>query len=155
MLIKLYAMEEEAMDRRFIYDDNKRIKGYIQNDVIYNDMGKIVGYKSGDYITDAPRNGKMLYGISNDGYITEGTSRKIVAQVHENGYITKGTSNRIAGSVDRSSTAAIGVGIPNISGAGLLAVLIGCFLIYFGIIEVPKVIADQFKDIDNFGRITN
>lgn len=70
-MISFFIMEEEAMDKRFIYDGDKRVKGYIQNDVLYNDMGKIVGYKSGNYITDVPKNGKILYGISNDGYITE------------------------------------------------------------------------------------
>lgn len=78
-----------------------------------------------------------------------------MAQVYEDGCITKGTSNRIAGSVDRGSTATIDVGVPPISGMGVVGVLIMGFLIFFGLFKIPEIIGDQFICLDTPYRIAN
>jgi len=83
-----------------IFDKDKKKVGSFNNDTIYDANDKIVGYKEGEYIVDSRTYGNILCKIHDDGYITEGTSRKILGRITEDGTILEGTSRKIAGEIE-------------------------------------------------------
>lgn len=79
-----------------IYDSDGYRIGYVKDDVWCDIYGNIKGYIMGEYVTDSLQYGRILYGIHDNGDITDGTSRYIVYRIN-NGVITEKTSNRIIG----------------------------------------------------------
>lgn len=130
-----------------IFDKNKKKIGSFKNNTIYDANNKIVGYRDSEYIVDNREYGKILYKIHDDGYITEGTSKKILGRITEDGTILDGTSREIAGEIEFADSNASDID----SEIGwFLIVMCIIFVIagvYFSIFKLPGFVSEQFKEM--------
>ena len=87
--------------RNNFYDENNRLKGYIEDGVCYDD------YKC-----------RVCYLLPSGEFVTSRSYRTIMYRIHNNGVITEGTTNRICGYIDAKGcvTATIGDGWNRILG---------------------------------------
>ncbi len=80
-------------------------------------------------------------------------NKKVKGVVHEDGFITDGTSRRIVGKVNVNSTE--NKCTDESFGGGAIIILIVILAIGFGIFKVPEIIADQYKNIKDIEGIAN
>lgn len=130
-----------------IFDKNKKKIGSFKNDTIYDANDKIVGYRKGKYIVDNREYGKILYKIHDDGYITEGTSKKIMGRITEDGTILEGTSRKMVGEIEFGDSNASDID----SEIGWFLIVMCIFFViagvYFSIFKLPGFISEQFKEM--------